>query len=87
MGVGTVFPSPTKKQAIRITKEQLKEICSSAAIPAVAIGGITFENVDELNGGGIGHCGRISSFCSRKHTKSCVPIETENDGNGGKIRQ
>ena len=41
MGVGAVFPSPTKTTAIRITREQLCEICTSVQIPAVAIGGIT----------------------------------------------
>lgn len=55
LGVGAVFPSPTKKNAIRITNEQLKEICLSVAIPAVAIGGITLNNVCELEGGGM--CG------------------------------
>ena len=55
LGVGAVFPSPTKKNAIRITKEQLQKICASVSIPAVAIGGISAENVEELQGGGI--CG------------------------------
>ena len=50
LGVGAVFPSPTKKTAIRITKEQLNEICGSVSIPAVAIGGIQLENMDELQG-------------------------------------
>ena len=51
IGVGAVFPSPTKKNAIRITLEQLKKICSSVRIPAVAIGGITYENAGILRGG------------------------------------
>ena len=55
LGVGAVFPSPTKKNAIRITKEQLQKICASVSIPAVAIGGISAENVEELQGGGM--CG------------------------------
>ena len=45
LGVGAVFPSPTKRNAIRITKEELKRICDSVRIPVVAIGGITFENL------------------------------------------
>lgn len=53
IGVGAVFPSPTKKNAIRITVEQLKEICSSVSIPAVAIGGIKLDNVAKLAGGGM----------------------------------
>ena len=53
LGVGAVFPSPTKKNAIRITIEQLKEIRSSVSIPTVAIGGITYENMTELSGSGV----------------------------------
>lgn len=48
MGVGAVFPSPTKTNAIRITKKQLQEICSSVSIPAVAIGGICLDNMSEI---------------------------------------
>ena len=50
LGVGAVFPSTTKQSAIRITNEQLNEICASVAIPAVAIGGITQDNMTELKG-------------------------------------
>lgn len=50
LGVGAVFPSPTKQGAIRITNEQLREICASVTIPAVAIGGITQKNVASLKG-------------------------------------
>ena len=50
LGVGAVFPSPTKQSAIRITNGQLREICGSVAIPAVAIGGITQKNVASLKG-------------------------------------
>ena len=52
LGVGAVFPSPTKKNAVRITHAQLKEICASVSIPAVAIGGITLENMTQLAGSG-----------------------------------
>lgn len=50
MGVGAVFPSPTKTNAVRITNEQLCEIISSVSIPAVAIGGISYDNVCEIKG-------------------------------------
>ncbi len=55
LGVGAVFPSPTKKNAIRITTGQLKAITGSVSIPSVAIGGISARNVMELKGGGM--CG------------------------------
>lgn len=62
LGVGAVFPSPTKKNAIRITTEQLKEICSSISIPAVAIGGISLENVFEIKGGGMDGLAVVSAI-------------------------
>ena len=62
LGVGAVFPSPTKQTAIRITNDQLKEICSSVSIPAVAIGGISLSNVDELTGGGMDGIAVVSAI-------------------------
>lgn len=62
LGVGAVFPSSTKKNAVRITKEQLKEITSSISIPTVAIGGITLENMEELSGGGMDGIAVVSAI-------------------------
>lgn len=62
LGVGAVFPSPTKKGAIRITVEQLKEICGSVAIPVVAIGGISLENVALLRGSGVAGIAVVSAL-------------------------
>lgn len=69
LGVGAVFPSPTKKNAIRITKEQLKEITSSVSIPTVAIGGITLENMEELRGGGMDGVAVVSAIFAAKNVK------------------
>lgn len=52
LGVGAVFPSPTKKNAVRITPDMLREICGSVDIPVTAIGGISLENVHEIEGCG-----------------------------------
>lgn len=52
IGVGAVFSSPTKKNAVRITPAELREICRSVSIPAVAIGGITKDNMWGLRGCG-----------------------------------
>lgn len=49
LGVGAVFNSPTKPDALRITKAQFNEIAASVNIPCVAIGGITLENIRELS--------------------------------------
>ena len=60
--MGAVFPSPTKQNAIRITKEQLRAICAGVAIPAVAIGGITKKNVASLQGGGMAGIAVVSAI-------------------------
>ena len=62
LGVGAVFPSPTKKNAIRITVERLREICARVTIPAVAIGGISLDNIRELRGGGMRGVAVISAL-------------------------
>ncbi|MBO5303238.1 MAG: thiamine phosphate synthase [Lachnospiraceae bacterium] len=73
LGVGAVFPSSTKQNALRISKEQLKEICLSVSIPAVAIGGICAENLIEIRGGGMAGVAMVSAIFSaeniRKNTK------------------
>lgn len=76
MGVGAVFPSPTKKNAIRITGEQLKTICSSVSIPAVAIGGIDLENVMEIKGCGMSGIAVVSAvFSSEDIEKTTVRLK------------
>ena len=62
LGVGAVFPSPTKKNAIRITAEKLKEICSSVSVPAVAIGGISLDNASEIKGCGMSGIAVVSAI-------------------------
>lgn len=65
LGVGAVFPSPTKKNAIRITMGQLREICASVSIPCVAIGGISRENLPALAGGGMDGFALVSAIFSQ----------------------
>mgnify|MGYP003304614616 CR=1 FL=1 len=62
MGVGAVFPSPTKTNAIRITNEQLQEIVSAVSIPAVAIGGISYDNVLEIKGSKVSGVAVVSAI-------------------------
>ena len=64
LGVGAVFPSPTKQNAIRITAEELRTICASVSIPAVAIGGITRENLGELRRCGMAGIAVVSALFS-----------------------
>ena len=69
LGAGSVFASPTKKNAIRISKAELKEICSCVNIPVVAIGGIEKENICELAGCGIDGIATVSAVFSAKDIK------------------
>lgn len=62
LGVGAVFPSPTKPNAVRITQDELSEIIASVSIPCVAIGGITLDNINCLSGCGISGVAVISSL-------------------------
>lgn len=72
MGVGAVFPSPTKKNAVRITLDQLNEICTSVDIPAVAIGGITLENIRELSGAEVAGFAVISALFGAKDIQAAA---------------
>lgn len=62
LGVGAVFPSPTKSQALRITAGQLKDICASVSIPAAAIGGINKDNIATLAGCGMAGFAVVSAI-------------------------
>lgn len=72
IGVGAVFPSPTKTNAIRITNEQLNEICSSVSIPAVAIGGISLDNITELSGCKMSGVAVVSAIFAADDIKTTV---------------
>ena len=62
LGVGAVFPSPTKPGAQRLTPEELGGICASVSIPAVAIGGIGPSNLAQLKGSGAAGIAVVSSL-------------------------
>lgn len=53
LGTGSIFPTTTKENAPITLISTLKTICQTVAIPVVAIGGLTSENIDQLMGTGI----------------------------------
>ena len=53
LGTGAIFPTTTKENAPITLISTLKTICQTVAIPVVAIGGLTSENIDPLIGTGI----------------------------------
>lgn len=64
LGVGAVFASPTKENAIRITREEFMDIAFSVGIPCVAIGGINRENILQIANTGADGVALISSIFS-----------------------
>lgn len=66
LGVGAVFPTGSKADAVDVSRETLKAICGAVRIPVVAIGGITRENAAELAGTGICGLAVISAIYAQK---------------------
>ena len=77
MGVGAVFPSPTKTNAVRITNEQLREIVSSVSIPAVAIGGISYDNVCEIKGSAVSGVAVVSAIFGAEDIEKATTLLKE----------
>ena len=53
LGTGAICPTTTKENAPITLISTLKTICQRVAIPVVAIGGLTSENIDQLAATGI----------------------------------
>ena len=53
LGTGAIFPTTTKENAPITLISTLKTICQTVAIPVVAIGSLTSENIEQLIGTGI----------------------------------
>lgn len=69
LGVGAVFQSPTKTNAIRITPESLSQICHSVKIPVVAIGGINLNNIHLIKDCGQSGIAVVSALFSQDNIK------------------
>lgn len=62
LGVGAVFPTGTKQDTEVISPVRLASVCRAVSIPAVAIGGITKDNLAELSGSGISGIAVVSAL-------------------------
>ena len=69
LGAGSVFPTPTKRDAKVIGLEGLKRIVDSVKIPVVAIGGINHENVREVLNTGVDGIAIISAIIGADDVK------------------
>ena len=72
LGVGAVFPTNSKDDALEVPFSELKAICEAVSIPVVAIGGITQENVCDLAGSGIDGIAVISAIFGQKDIEAAT---------------
>ena len=72
LGVGAVFPTGSKADAVEVNHETLREICRAVKIPVIAIGGISPENVMELKGTGICGIAVISAIFAQKDIREAA---------------
>lgn len=70
IGVGSVFPTKTKLDATLMAIEDLGEICRSVSIPAVAIGGITADNMSALSDSGLSGTAVVSAIMNADNPKT-----------------
>ncbi len=76
LGVGAVFATSTKTDALPVSHETLKEICAAVRIPVVAIGGISQKNLPLLAGTGIAGIAVVSAvFAADDIEKACVQLK------------
>ena len=72
LGVGAVFPTGSKDDAVEVPHETLKAICEAVSIPVIAIGGISADNVHELSGAGICGIAVISAIFGQKDIRKAT---------------
>lgn len=74
LGVGAVFPTGTKKDAIDVDFQTLQNICSVVNIPVVAIGGIDADNILKLKKSGIAGVAVVSAIMAKSNIKKATLI-------------
>lgn len=72
IGAGSVFSTGSKSDAVKISYDTLKDICSFVNIPVIAIGGVNADNVRELSGSGICGIAAISAVFGRGDTQKAA---------------
>lgn len=69
IGCGTIFKSPTKSDATILTKKDLIDVVNTVTIPVVYIGGITENNIKELENTGIKGVSVVSAIMESENPK------------------
>lgn len=72
LGVGAVFPTGSKEDAVEVEHDTVKAICEAVKIPVIAIGGISKNNVLELSGNGLCGIAVISAIFAQEDIESAT---------------
>jgi thiamine-phosphate pyrophosphorylase len=72
LGVGAAFVTGTKADAKPISRDTIRAVTAAVEIPAVAIGGITRENVTELTGCGLAGVAVVSALFAQADVKAAA---------------
>lgn len=72
LGVGAAFVTGTKTDAKPITRETIHAVTAAVEIPAVAIGGITRENLPQLSGCGLAGVAVVSALFAQSDVKAAA---------------
>ena len=72
LGVGAVFPTGTKTDAVEVPLDTLKAITAAVDIPVVAIGGIGTDNIAQLSGTGIAGAAVVSAIFAQEDIKKAA---------------
>ncbi|HHW93740.1 MAG TPA: thiamine phosphate synthase [Clostridiaceae bacterium] len=67
LGVGAMFSTSTKLDVSVLSKETLREICTTVDVPVVAIGGIGKSNISQLSGTGVDGVALVSAIFSAEN--------------------
>lgn len=66
LGVGAMFATDTKPDAVAVSMDVLRDICNAVSIPVVAIGGIHKENMLQLTNSGADGVALVSAIFGAK---------------------
>lgn len=72
LGCGALFTSFTKKNAKPMTAEMLRQITSEVTIPVVAIGGLTYDNIDVIKDSGVSGAAVVSAIFADDDVKTAA---------------
>lgn len=72
LGVGAVFPTSSKADAVEVDFATLRAICQAVQIPVVAIGGISADNMSALKDSGIIGVAVISAIFGQNDVKAAA---------------